>query len=41
MSDTAPFALLVLLTSAAGLLAVLSNRLTERLKLPTPARAVS
>ena len=37
MSDTAPFALLVLLTSVAGLLAVLSNGLTGRLKVPAPA----
>lgn len=37
MSDTASFALLVLLTSLAGLLAVLSSRLTKRLKVPPPA----
>lgn len=37
MHDTEPFALLVLLVSAAGLLAVLSNRLTERIPVPAPA----
>ena len=37
MTDTTPFALLVLLVAGAGLLAVLSNRLTERLKVPSPA----
>ena len=37
MSDTIPFASLVLLLAVAGLLAVLSNRLTERLKVPAPA----
>ncbi|MEP7025932.1 MAG: cation:proton antiporter [Actinomycetota bacterium] len=37
MSDTEPFALIVLLTAAVGLIAVLSNRLTERLKIPSPA----
>ena len=37
MSDTIPFAALVLLLAVAGLLAVLSNRLTERLKVPAPA----
>ena len=37
MTDTDPFALLILLTAAVGLAAVLSNRLTDRLKIPTPA----
>ncbi|MGH3119861.1 MAG: cation:proton antiporter [Streptosporangiaceae bacterium] len=37
MTDAQPFALLVLLTAAAGLVAVLSNRLTERVKIPSPA----
>ena len=37
MSDTEPFALIVLLTAAAGLVAVLSSRLTERVKIPPPA----
>src|SRR6266536_6448448 len=37
VSDTEPFALIVLLTAAVGLVAVLSNRLTERVKLPSPA----
>ena len=37
MSDTEPFALVVLLAAAVGLVAVLSNRLTERVKLPSPA----
>jgi potassium/hydrogen antiporter len=36
MTDTEPFALIVLLTAAVGLVVVLSNRLTERLKLPSP-----
>ena len=37
MTETEPFALIVVLTAAAGLVAVLSNRLTERLKIPSPA----
>ena len=37
MTDTEPFALIVLLTAAVGLVAVLSNHLTDRLKLPSPA----
>ncbi len=37
MTDTEPFALIVLLTAAVGLVAVLSNRLTEWVKLPSPA----
>ena len=36
MSDTFPFARLVLLVAAAGLLALLSNRLTERIRIPAP-----
>jgi potassium/hydrogen antiporter len=35
--DTERFALIVVLTAAAGLAAVLSNRLTERVKIPSPA----
>jgi len=37
VSDLEPFAWLVLVTAAVGLAAVLSNRLTERLKVPAPA----
>lgn len=37
MTDTEPFALLIVLTAAVGLVAVLSNRLTDRVKLPVPA----
>ena len=37
MTDTEHFALLVLLTAAVGLVVVLSNRLTERVKIPSPA----
>ena len=37
MTDTQSFALQVLLVAAVGLLAVLSNRLSERIKVPTPA----
>ena len=37
MTDTEPYALLVLLTAAVGLVAVMSNRLTERVKIPSPA----
>jgi cell volume regulation protein A len=37
MTDAEPFALLVLLTAAVGLVVVLSNRLTERVKVPSPA----
>lgn len=36
MSDTATFARLVLLVATAGLLALLSNRLTERIRVPAP-----
>ena len=37
MTDAEPFALLVLLAAAVGLAAVLSSRLTQRLRIPTPA----
>ena len=37
MTGTEPFALLIVLTAAVGLIAVLSNRLTDRVKLPSPA----
>jgi len=37
MNDAEPFALVVLLAAAVGLVAVLSNRLTERVKIPSPA----
>jgi cell volume regulation protein A len=37
MHDTEPFAVLVLLSAAAGLAAVLSNRLTSRVRIPAPA----
>ncbi|MDQ1742174.1 MAG: potassium/hydrogen antiporter [Pseudonocardiales bacterium] len=36
MSDTFTFGRLVLLVAAAGLLALLSNRLTERIRIPAP-----
>ncbi len=36
MSDARPFGLLVLVVAAAGLLAVVSNRLSDRLRLPAP-----
>ncbi len=36
MTDTEHFALAVLLTALVGLAAVMSNRLSERLKVPTP-----
>jgi cell volume regulation protein A len=36
MSDTTTFASQVLLLAAAGLLALMSNRLTERIKVPAP-----
>ncbi|TPG31867.1 cation:proton antiporter [Mycolicibacterium hodleri] len=36
MNDTASYALIILCTSAVGLIALLANRLTERLKIPTP-----
>ncbi|MCW2933749.1 MAG: cvrA [Actinomycetia bacterium] len=37
MTDAQPFALVLLLTAAVGLVVVLSNRLTERVKVPSPA----
>jgi potassium/hydrogen antiporter len=37
VTDTEPFALLVLLAAAVGLVVVLSNWLTERVKVPSPA----
>lgn len=37
MTDALPFALVLPLTAGVGLVVVLSNRLTERLKVPTPA----
>ena len=36
MTDAEPFALLIVLMAAVGLVAVLSNRLTDRVKLPAP-----
>lgn len=36
MSDTVPFAQLVLIVGVVGLLAVLSSRLSERIRIPTP-----
>jgi cell volume regulation protein A len=37
VTDAGPFALVLLLTAAVGLVVVLSNRLTERVKVPSPA----
>ena len=37
MTDVVPFALLVAVVSVAGLLAVWSNRLSERIRVPAPA----
>ena len=37
MTDAEPFALLVVVIAAVGLVAVLSNRLADRVKLPAPA----
>jgi cell volume regulation protein A len=37
VTDLQPFALIILLTAAVGLVAVLSNRLTELVKVPSPA----
>jgi cell volume regulation protein A len=37
MSDVRPFALLVVIVAAAGLLAVWSNRVSERIRVPAPA----
>src|SRR4051794_41926742 len=36
MSDAQPFAAVVLVGAVVGLLAVLSNRLTERIRIPSP-----
>jgi potassium/hydrogen antiporter len=36
MNDTAHFALIVMFASAVGMVAVLANRLTERVKIPVP-----
>ncbi|WP_415822810.1 cation:proton antiporter, partial [Mycobacterium senriense] len=36
VNETSRYALLVLLSSAVGLVAVLANRLTERVKIPVP-----
>jgi cell volume regulation protein A len=36
VTDSQPFALIVLLTGLVGLVAVMSNRLTSRTKIPTP-----
>jgi potassium/hydrogen antiporter len=36
MNDTAHYALIILFASAVGLVAVLANRLTERVKIPVP-----
>ena len=37
MGDTEAFAVLVLITAVVGLLAVLSNRFSERVHIPAPA----
>jgi potassium/hydrogen antiporter len=37
VADTEPFALILLFTAAVGLVAVMSNRLTEWVKIPSPA----
>jgi cell volume regulation protein A len=37
VTGTEPFALQIVLTAAVGLIAVLSNRLTDRVRLPSPA----
>jgi len=37
VTDAGPFALMVLLAAAVGLVVVLSNRLTERVRVPSPA----
>ncbi len=37
MTDVVPFGLVILLVSAAGVLAILSNRIGERLRVPAPA----
>lgn len=37
VSDTLPYALVILLVAVAGLLAILANQLSEHIKLPVPA----
>jgi cell volume regulation protein A len=37
MSDVVPFGLIIAVVSAAGLLSVWSNRVSERIRIPTPA----
>jgi cell volume regulation protein A len=37
LTDTQPFAIVILLTAVVGLAAVVSSRLTERIKVPLPA----
>src|SRR5512141_1403036 len=37
VSDVVPFGVIIAVISAAGLLAVLSNRVSERLRVPAPA----
>ena len=41
MGDTEAFAVLVLITAVVGLLAVLSNRYSERVHIPSPRRHCS
>ena len=36
MSDVVPFAVIIVVISVAGLLAVLSNRVSERIRVPAP-----
>ena len=36
VNDTARYALIILFASAVGLIAVLANRLTDRVKIPVP-----
>ncbi|MGA3254264.1 MAG: sodium:proton exchanger, partial [Mycobacterium sp.] len=36
MNDTSRYALIILFVSAVGMVAVLANRLTERVKIPVP-----
>ncbi|HEY4702291.1 MAG TPA: cation:proton antiporter, partial [Streptosporangiaceae bacterium] len=37
MNDVVPFGVVIAIISAAGLLAVLSNRVSERIRVPAPA----
>ncbi len=37
MTDVVPFGLIVLIVAVAGILAVLSSRVSERVKIPAPA----